>query len=48
MKLKNIDTGKIWAKSDHWFKSYGIFATPPSIWIQDNLGFIKVQIFGEL
>ena len=23
MKLKNNDPGKISAKSDHWFKSYG-------------------------
>ena len=28
MKLKNIDSGKIWAKSDHWFKSYGHFCHP--------------------
>ena len=28
MKLKNSDPAKIWAKLDHWFKSYGHFATP--------------------
>ena len=28
MKLKNIDPGKIWAKLDHWFKSYGHFCFP--------------------
>ena len=28
MKFKMIDPGKIWAKSDHWFKSYGHFCHP--------------------
>ena len=43
MESKNIDTGKIWAKSDHWLKVMAIFATP----FKDNLGFVKVRLFGE-
>ena len=34
MKFKNNDPGKIWSKSDHWFKSYGqkIFAIYSFTW----------------
>ena len=34
MKFKDKDPGKIWSKSDHWFKSYGqkIFALYSFTW----------------
>ena len=44
MKLKNIDSGKIWAKSDHGFKSYGHFLPPHSSF---GLGSFGVRLFGE-
>ena len=42
MKLKNNDPGKIWAKSDHWLKSYGHFCHP----FQGILGFLGFAKFG--
>ena len=51
MKLKNNDPGKIWAKSDHWFKSYGHFCHPiPALgWVR--LGFdcsANLRLLGSL